>query len=84
MIADETLLHFKYEDVIDTFAKQKCLPLRDVLGLFYKSLIYKEMSGGISDMHCRSDEYLAEELHRETSGISNEMPQVRAAQIPPA
>jgi hypothetical protein len=72
MIADETLLHFKYEDVIDTFAKQKCVPLRDVLDLFYRSLTYKEISEGISDMHCRSDEYLAEELRRETNTMRNE------------
>ncbi|HCR83273.1 MAG TPA: DUF3791 domain-containing protein, partial [Lachnospiraceae bacterium] len=32
---------------------------------FYHSVTYKDMSEGISDMHCRSDEYLAEELKEE-------------------
>jgi hypothetical protein len=53
--------------VIENFTERTGLSLRESLDLFYKSLTYKEMSEGISDMHCRSDEYLAEELRREMS-----------------
>jgi hypothetical protein len=51
--------------VIENFTERTGFSLRESLDLFYKSLTYKEMSEGISDMHCRSDEYLAEELHQE-------------------
>jgi len=33
--------------------------------VFYKSNLYTEIILGISDMHCRSDGYLAEELQLE-------------------
>ena len=39
--------------------------LRRAFDALYKSLLYQEVSRGVSDMHCRSDEYLAEELKRE-------------------
>ena len=38
------------------------IPIREALDFFYKSQIYQEMRDGISDMHCRSEKYLAEEL----------------------
>ena len=65
MIANKYLLQHKYIRVIENFNKRTGLSLREAMDLFYKSLTYKEMSEGISDMHCRSDEYLAEELCRE-------------------
>jgi hypothetical protein len=72
MIADRYLLMHKYIRVVDNFAELAISPLRKALDLFYKSETYLLMNGGISDMHCRSDEYLVEELRRETSGMSNE------------
>jgi hypothetical protein len=36
--------------------------------VFYKSRLYTEIRCGISDMHCRSDGYLAEELQIEVKG----------------
>jgi len=65
MIANRYLLQHKYIRVIENLTMQTGLSLRESLDLFYKSLTYKEMSEGISDMHCRSDEYLVEELRRE-------------------
>ena len=35
------------------------------LGLFYHSEVYQLMRDGVSDMHCMSDLYLAEELRLE-------------------
>ena len=35
------------------------------LGLFYHSEVYQLMRDGISDMHCMSDAYLADELEQE-------------------
>lgn len=35
------------------------------LSVFYHSDLYELMSEGVSDMHCMSDEYLAQELENE-------------------
>ena len=34
----------------------------DALSFFYDSETYKLISNGVADMHCLSDEYLADEL----------------------
>ena len=62
MKANPTLLQMKYVRVIERFAQRCGLSLDDALGFFYRSETYQLMSEGISDFHCRSDEYLAEEL----------------------
>ena len=51
-------------DIKHALTKQTRLPLRRSMELFYKSLTYKEIDEGISDMHCRSGEYLTEEMRR--------------------
>jgi hypothetical protein len=62
MKTDKIVLQLKFASVIETFAQMGNLPLRDALDKFYKSEIYIEMREGISDMHCRSEKYLAEDL----------------------
>ncbi|MCL2808979.1 MAG: DUF3791 domain-containing protein [Treponema sp.] len=66
MKADRYLLQLKYSDVIKTFSEIGNISLREALDKFYNSQIYIEMREGISDMHCRSDKYLVEELLQET------------------
>ena len=65
MKADKTILQLTYGSTIVTFAETANIELRTALDLFYKSITYKEMREGISDMHCRSEKYLAEELMME-------------------
>lgn len=65
MRANKILLQRKYARVVEIFAKLEGTTLRGALDFFYHSEVYQEVSEGISDMHCRSDEYLAEELRRE-------------------
>ena len=36
--------------------------VEDALSFFYNSTTYELISEGVADLHCRSDEYLAEEL----------------------
>lgn len=67
MTANRHLLTHKLYGVIYEYASEKGIPLRDALGVFYKSNLYTEIRHGISDMHCRSDGYLAEELQREVN-----------------
>ena len=65
MTANPILLQKKYARVIESFAKQQGLSLDEALGLFYYSEVYQLMRDGVSDMHCMSDAYLAEELEQE-------------------
>ena len=68
MTANPILLQKKYSRVIECFANQQSLSLDDALDFFYHSEVYQLIRDGISDMHCMSDAYLAEELRREYSG----------------
>ena len=69
MTANRILLQHKYANVIETFSKRRNISLREAMDIFYKSQTYQDMRDGISDMHCRSDEYLAEELILEKRNI---------------
>lgn len=68
MNAHPVLLQKKYARVVELFAKENRLSLENALKIFYHSELYELMSEGISDMHCRSDAYLAEELKMEWEG----------------
>ena len=65
MKADKVVLPLKYVSVIEVLSELRNIPLRQALDIFYKSEVYVEMREGISDMHCRSDKYLAEEISME-------------------
>lgn len=65
MNANPILLQKKYSRVIERFAKQQDISLDAALDFFYHSEVYQLVREGISDMHCMSDAYLAEELERE-------------------
>lgn len=65
MNAHPILLQKKYVRVIACFAKRTGRSLDDALRCFYTSELYELLRDGVSDMHCMSDEYLAEELEME-------------------
>ena len=65
MTANPILLQKKYSRVIATFADRIGLSLNEALDFFYHSDVYRLVSEGVSDMHCMSDDYLAEELELE-------------------
>ena len=65
MTANPILLQKKYSRVIECFAKQHGLSLDAALDFFYHSQVYQLIRDGVSDMHCMSDAYLAEELKQE-------------------
>lgn len=62
MNANPILLQKKYTRVIEKFAEKEGLSLDNALGFFYNSEVYRLVRDGVSDMHCMSDEYLADEL----------------------
>lgn len=65
MTANPILLQKKYSRVIECFAKQQSISLDAALVFFYHSEVYPLIRDGVSDMHCMSDAYLAEELEQE-------------------
>lgn len=68
MEANKTVLQMKYARIVDLFAKKTGMSLETALSFFYASDTYKLISEGVADMHCRSDEYLADELLLEYKG----------------
>ena len=65
MIASPILLQMKYARVVSLFAKQAEISRSEALDFFYHSNLYKLVKDGVSDMHCMSDAYLAEDLQEE-------------------
>ena len=65
MNAHPVLLQKKYTRIVALFAQRNKLSLDEALDFFYHSDVYRFRSEGISDMHCRSDLYLVEDLERE-------------------
>ena len=65
MNANRILLQKKYSRVIECFAKQQGISLDMALNFFYHSQVYQLTREGVSDMHCMSNAYLAEELEQE-------------------
>ena len=68
MNANPILLQKKYSRVIELFAKQQGISLDAALEFFYHSEVYQLIRDGVSDMHCMSDAYLAEDLKQEYQG----------------
>lgn len=62
MNANPILLQKKYSRVIESFADKEGISLNSALDFFYRSEVYRLVHEGVSDMHCMSDEYLADEL----------------------
>lgn len=62
MTANPILLQKKYSRIIEHFAEKQGLTLDEALDFFYHSELYLLIHDGVSDMHCMSDAYLADEL----------------------
>ena len=65
MTANKNILGIKYAAVISELSVLLNIDLSQAMDIFYKSYTYQEMREGVSDMHCRSDGYLAEEIELE-------------------
>lgn len=62
MQANPTILQLKYARIVKLFAEETGLSYEEALGKFYDSKTFELISEGVADMHCFSDEYLADEL----------------------
>ena len=65
MNANPTLLQKKYARIVECFSVKAGISLAKALDFFYHSETYPLISQGVSDLHCMSDEYLADELLQE-------------------
>ncbi len=65
MTANPILLQMKYTRVVARFATLAAISLDEALDFFYHSQLYQLVREGISDMHCMSDAYLAQDLQEE-------------------
>ncbi|MGF0035903.1 DUF3791 domain-containing protein [Victivallis sp. Marseille-Q1083] len=65
MEANSVLLQKKYARIVALFAEQMQLTLDEALEFFYRSETYQELRDGIADLHCRSDQYIVDELKLE-------------------
>lgn len=65
MTANPVLLQMKYARVVQEFAEIANITVDEALDFFYHSTTYQLIHDGVSDMHCMSDNYLAEELLEE-------------------
>lgn len=71
MNAHPVLLQKKYARIIERFAQKRNISLYEALRMFYNSMTYRLMREGVSDLHCMSDEYLADELDMEYGSHPN-------------
>lgn len=62
----------KYARVVSLFSRQTGISLDEALSFFYHSDLYQLVKNGVSDMHCMSDEYLAEDLKEEYKELTNQ------------
>lgn len=65
MKANKTLLQMKYARIISEFAKESGLSTSQAMDFFYHSKEYELIRDGVSDLHCMSAGYLAEDLMEE-------------------
>lgn len=62
MTANPVLLQMKYARVVKSFSEKTGISPEEALDLFYHSATYELIREGVSDLHCRSEDYLAEML----------------------
>ena len=62
MTANHTLLRMKFSRVIEALAERGHMSLDEALKRFYESDVYAMMRDGVSNMHCMSERYLADEI----------------------
>ncbi len=72
----QIVLDMKFASIIETYSKRYDVSLEEATDLFYNSHTMSMMERGVADLHCRSDIYLADELHLELEE-KNEQPQNR-------
>ena len=69
MQANPTILQIKYARIILLIAEMKKISEEEAMDIFYNSKTFYMVSNGIADMHCRSDQYIADEVCMEQKQV---------------
>lgn len=62
MEASRIILDMKYARIIDMLARRLGITREEAMDMFYNSPIFELIDKGVADMHCRSDQYLVDEI----------------------
>ncbi len=73
MNANPILLQKKYARIVEKLSEKGKISIEQALDFFYRSETYILISEGISDFHCMSDDYLAEELLEEYESVKRKV-----------
>ena len=65
MEANRIILDMKYARIIEILAQRMNITLEEAMDLFYNSPVFELIDKGVADMHCRSHQYLADEIIKE-------------------
>ena len=65
MEANRIILDMKYARIIEILAQRLNITLEEAMDFFYNSPVFELIDKGVADMHCRSDQYLADEITKE-------------------
>ena len=67
--AFHAILEAKYARIINEISNMYSVSIEKAMDIFYNSPLLALLEGGVADLHCRSDKYLAEEIWREYQGL---------------
>lgn len=65
MEASRIILDMKYARIIEILAQRLHITHEEAMDIFYNSPAFELIDKGIADLHCRSDQYLADEIIKE-------------------
>ncbi len=58
----QVVLDMKIARIIALYSEQHDVPLDEAADIYYKSITSQLIEEGAGDLHCRSDQYLVDEL----------------------
>lgn len=70
-VAKQTILNMKFARIISEIAQIMQVDEIRAMDILYNSDTMQLINDGVSDLHCRSDRYLAEEIVREYQENNN-------------
>lgn len=67
MEANRIILDMKYARIIEILAQRLHITREEAMDIFYSSPVFELIDQGVADLHCRSDQYLADEIIKEAN-----------------
>lgn len=62
----QAILQMKYARIVNYLTEMYNISHEEAMDKFYTSRTFEFIRDGVSDLHCRSDKYLAQEIMLET------------------